>query len=186
MHDDATNWAGLAVCGKAQGLGIRGVPRRLVVNQHLDMMLTGRAADGKSIDDSGGERLLNHGAYAMARSKLDGLAVVKDVGVDEGCLGMRLGEHLVSVRKKELVVEMELLLVMLCELGVWFGDTHELDVGVIGQRGEQTLRVAVDEADDSDADGRLSPCGEAAGCAEEQSQSGEGWLNLKLGEPESG
>ncbi len=58
-----------------------------------------------------------------------------------------------SVGKKSVARKMSAVDVLLAEGCVGFGDADQLDLGVGGETVEEPANVAVDEADDCDADG---------------------------------
>ena len=153
VDDDLADLAELAGLGFADGLGVGGVPGGLVVDEDLDVMLAGSAPNGEGVVHGGGEGLLDHGADVVFGGGLDDAAVILDGGVDEDCVGVLGGEHVLEVRVEEGLWQVILGSVLLGKSSVGFNDGYELGVGVLGERGEEAFYVSVDEADYGYPDG---------------------------------
>ena len=153
MHDYLADLAQFALQHLVVDLLVAGIPCGLIIHQYLDVVLAGRSADGESIAQTGCERLLYHGGYAVASSGLDNLAMILRCGVDKDRIGMLLHEHALEVGVEETGVEVVADGVALDKGLVGFDDGDELDIWVLGERPEEAAGVIVDQTDDGDANG---------------------------------
>ena len=151
VYDNATDGAELTFIGLADCLCVAGVPGCLVVGEHLHVILASRLADGDGVGDVGGQRLLNHGADAALGGFFNDSAMILDVGVDEGHIGMELVKHLVGVRIEQLGIEMKLGRILGDQLLIGLGYADQLDILVFHQRVEKTKSVIMHEADNDHA-----------------------------------
>ena len=153
VDDDFAEVAKLAGVGLPDGVGVAGVPRGLVVDEHMDVMLARGLPDREGVVQGGRERLFDHGGHAVAGGEFNDAAVIADRGVDENGVGVLVGEHLFGVGREELGIEVISAGVAAGEGGVGLDDGDETGVGVGGECVEKASDVTVDQADDGDADG---------------------------------
>ena len=145
---------------------IAGVPGGLVVDQDMNMVATGGAANGERVFERDGERLLNHDGDAILRGDFDGMAVFADGGIHQHRLRPARLNHVGHALEVESFRESELAAVLGEERGIGVGDANQVHIAVLGQRVEEALDVAMLQADNGDAEGRLR--GKQAGQCEER------------------
>ena len=159
VDDDFAEVAELAGVGLIDGVGVAGVPGGLVVDEDVDVVLAGGLLDGEGVAEGGCERLFDHGGDAVMGGEIDDAAVIADGGVDENGVRVLAGEHLFGVGVEELGVEVVAGGVAGGEGGVGLDDGDETGVAVGGEGVEESADVAVNQADDGDADGLGWVCG---------------------------
>jgi len=109
----------------------------------------------------------------VARAGFNHSAMIVCGGVNQRGLRVRLSQHVVEPGVVELGIETELLRVPCEECLAGIGDADDLDVGAVKILLEEPLDVSVNQADDSDAQGRGSGLG-GCRCGEENDREQRG------------
>src|SRR5579859_545443 len=110
-----------------------------------------RFHDGQSVFQADGQWLFHHDVDAMARADFDHAAMIVRVCVGEHSLRVLLGEHTFEFGEELSALEAIFLGSLREKLLIGLGDANDLDLGAVAGLFEESMHVAMNQADDADA-----------------------------------
>ncbi len=155
VDDDLADIADCAGTNEIVGGVVAAVPGSFVIDENLNFCGASGAGDGLRVFVRDGQRFFHHYGNGVAGAEFNNFAVILGGGVDEDSLRVRGAKKFIKIGVIERRVEVKLRSVLIEESAVGFGDGDDFDVGAVERVGEKSLGVAVNEAGNGDAEGRL-------------------------------
>ena len=134
---------------------IAAIPGGLVVDQRVNLSVVRGFLDGERVVETDGERFLHEDMDAVAGADLNDSTVIIGIGVDEHGLRVRFQQHLFQVGEENSVVEAVAGRGRREQARVGFGDADDFNLGAVQRLAEESVDVAVNQANDADAQRRM-------------------------------
>ncbi len=155
VNDDLADVANTPGADDLLNRPIAGVPRCLVVHEHVNVSFSRDTSDLLRILQRRRQRLFHHDMHATFRASLDGRKMVQRAAVNDNGLRMRLLQHRLGIRKQQGGIELVLLRVFIPHLFVRLRKPNDGDVFVLGQLAHETMQMIVHHPHDGNAKDRL-------------------------------
>ena len=117
----------------------------------MDVVLAGSGSNGQGVLHGGRQRLFYHGRNAVARRRLDDLAMVENGGVDEHGVRLLLRQHRFQIVVEERCRELEARRILRGQRLIGLYDGDQLGVRIAGKRTQEATDMPMHQAHDGDA-----------------------------------